>query len=261
MSPHIVLTKQSRLKHISFVKTINSLFYNKIFYYVIGIMPVIVLRGINNNITNKLFLELVNFFKIDSNIKSDYLVDIVGINNLSKVATKDYIPVNWRLWAFDNIKSPSQLQVERVTVANDHDVLKNYSYMWYFPFLYDRINLSNEINYIFRSTRFNTDICIKILLPETTSWISISKLFQGAFWAEREVWDLCGIPFKQHNDLRRILTDYGFIGHPLKKDFPISGYVELRYDENKKRLVTEPVTVTQDFRVFEYTYTWSAKKI
>jgi NADH:ubiquinone oxidoreductase subunit C len=61
--------------------------------------------------------------------------------------------------------------------------------------------------------------------------------------------------------LRRILTDYGFIGHPLKKDFPISGYVELRYDENKKRLVTEPVTVTQDFRVFEYTYTWSAKKI
>lgn len=94
MSPHIVLTKQSRLKHISFVKTINSLFYNKIFYYVIGIMPVIVLRGINNNITNKLFIELVNFFKIDSNIKSDYLVDIVGINNLSKVATKDYIPVN-----------------------------------------------------------------------------------------------------------------------------------------------------------------------
>ena len=77
-------------------------------------------------------------------------------------------------------------------------------------------------------------------------------LFSAAGWFEREVWDLYGVFFAEHPDLRRILTDYGFEGHPLRKDFPLTGYVELRYDEEQKRVVYEPVKLAQDFRSFDF---------
>jgi NADH-quinone oxidoreductase subunit C len=85
---------------------------------------------------------------------------------------------------------------------------------------------------------------------------SIHKLWPVATWFEREAWDLFGITFADQPDLRRILTDYGFSGHPLRKDFPLTGYVEVRYDEDQKRVVNEPVTLTQDFRNFDFVSPW-----
>ena len=85
---------------------------------------------------------------------------------------------------------------------------------------------------------------------------SASGLYSAAGWFEREAWDLFGIYFADHADLRRILTDYGFEGHPMRKDFPLTGYVELRYDEEQKRVVYDKVKLTQDFRSFDFLSPW-----
>ena len=85
---------------------------------------------------------------------------------------------------------------------------------------------------------------------------STVDIFYNANWWEREIWDLYGIYFNKHPDLRRILTDYGFEGYPMRKDFPLSGYVELRYSQNKKRIIVEPLELTQDFRYFNFETPW-----
>ena len=88
---------------------------------------------------------------------------------------------------------------------------------------------------------------------------SVAHIFSSANWYEREVWDMFGIYFEGHPDLRRILTDYGFQGHPQRKDFPLSGFVECRYDPSKKRVVTEPLELTQEFRQFDALSPWTSK--
>ena len=88
---------------------------------------------------------------------------------------------------------------------------------------------------------------------------SITSIYKVAGWFEREIWDLFGIYFSNHNDLRRILTDYGFKGHPLRKDFPLTGYTELRYFYNEKRIIVDEVTLTQDFKNFYFKNTWGIK--
>ena len=103
---------------------------------------------------------------------------------------------------------------------------------------------------------FNARIRIKIFLDETVLVKSSTSLFINANWWEREIWDLYGIYFDQHPDLRRILTDYGFEGHPLRKDFPLSGYIEVKYDFLKKRVVLEPIKFSQEFRVFNFETPW-----
>ncbi|KAI1632704.1 NADH-ubiquinone oxidoreductase 30.4 kDa subunit-like protein [Biscogniauxia mediterranea] len=108
-----------------------------------------------------------------------------------------------------------------------------------------------EIVYNLLSVRHNARIRVKTYADEASPVPSITPLFDGANWYEREVYDMFGVFFVGHPDLRRIMTDYGFEGHPLRKDFPLTGYTEIRYDEEKKRVVTEPLEMTQAFRNFE----------
>ena len=97
---------------------------------------------------------------------------------------------------------------------------------------------------------------VKIFLNDSTSVPSLTKIYHSAGWYEREVWDMYGITFSGNSDLRRILTDYGFDGHPLRKDFPLSGFVEVRYDENKKKVAYSKVKLTQDYRNFDFLSPW-----
>lgn len=113
-----------------------------------------------------------------------------------------------------------------------------------------------DVVYNLLSFKHNTRIRVKVRTDENTPVDSVVSLFNSAHWFEREAWDMYGIYFNNNPDLRRILTDYGFEGHPLRKDFPLTGYVELRYDEELRRVVYEPVKLTQDFRAFDYTSPW-----
>lgn len=113
-----------------------------------------------------------------------------------------------------------------------------------------------EIVYNLLSLSHNQRIRVKASTDENTPVPSVVPMFSAAGWFEREVWDMFGVFFTDHPDLRRMLTDYGFEGHPLRKDFPLTGYVEVRYDEEQKRVVYEPVTLTQDFRSFDFMSPW-----
>ena len=113
-----------------------------------------------------------------------------------------------------------------------------------------------EVVYNLLSIKHNQRARVKLSTDEDTPVPSIVPVFSAANWMERETWDMYGVFFDGHPDLRRILTDYGFEGHPLRKDFPLSGYVECRYDEDQKRVVYEPVSLTQDFRTFDFLSPW-----
>ncbi len=113
-----------------------------------------------------------------------------------------------------------------------------------------------EVVYNLLSLSHNQRIRVKIAADEETPVPSVSGVFSAAGWYERETWDLYGIYFSDHPDLRRLLTDYGFEGHPLRKDFPLTGHVEVRYDEAQKRVVYDPVKLTQEFRNFDFMSPW-----
>merc|ERR1712018_310783 len=113
-----------------------------------------------------------------------------------------------------------------------------------------------EIIYNLLSLRYNARCRVKTYTDELTPFDSCDGIFKAANWYEREIWDMYGVYFANHPDLRRILTDYGFEGHPQRRDFPLSGYVELRYDDEVKRVVAEPVELQQEFRKFDYSTPW-----
>jgi NADH-quinone oxidoreductase subunit C len=113
-----------------------------------------------------------------------------------------------------------------------------------------------DVVYHLLSPRQNVRIRIKAEIDEATPVASINGVFPAANWFEREIYDLYGIIFTGHPDLRRLLTDYGFEGHPLRKDFPLTGFVEVRYDDEQKRVVYEPVRLTQEFRNFDFLSPW-----
>ncbi|HAT84950.1 NADH-quinone oxidoreductase subunit C [Cohaesibacter gelatinilyticus] len=113
-----------------------------------------------------------------------------------------------------------------------------------------------DVVYHLLSPKQNVRIRVKVTTDETTQVDSICDVFAGANWFERETYDMYGILFAGHPDLRRLLTDYGFDGHPLRKDFPLTGYYEVRYDDEKKRVVYEPVKLAQEFRSFDFLSPW-----
>lgn len=114
-----------------------------------------------------------------------------------------------------------------------------------------------EVVYELLSVASNTRIRVKTSVDEFNGVPSACSIFNNAGWAERETWDLYGIYFKDHPDLRRILTDYGFEGYPLRKDFPLSGFTEVRYDETTKRVIYEPLEMPQEFRSFDLQTPWN----
>ena len=125
-----------------------------------------------------------------------------------------------------------------------------------YPEKYNRF----KIVYLFLSHENNLRILLNINIEEKTSVPSISKIFPSANWMEREVFDMYGISFKDHPDLRKILTDYGFEGYPLRKDFPLTGHTEVRYSEDKKKVISEPVKLDQEYRDFDFESPWEGTK-
>ena len=119
----------------------------------------------------------------------------------------------------------------------------------------ERVNRFDVV-YNLLSLAQNMRIRVKVESVEESPVPSVTSVFSAANWYERETWDLYGIAFSDHPDLRRIMTDYGFEGHPLRKDFPLTGYVEVRYDDEQKRVVYEPVKLTQEFRNFDFLSPW-----
>jgi NADH-quinone oxidoreductase subunit C len=113
-----------------------------------------------------------------------------------------------------------------------------------------------DVVYHLLSPKHNVRVRVKIEVDETTPVASIIEVFPGTDWFEREAYDLYGVVFTGHPDMRRLLTDYGFDGHPLRKDFPLSGFVEVRYDDQEKRVVYEPVRLNQEFRKFDFLSPW-----
>lgn len=113
-----------------------------------------------------------------------------------------------------------------------------------------------ELVYNLLSLRYNARVRVKTYTDELSPVDSCCEVFKAANWYEREIWDMYGVFFANHPDLRRILTDYGFEGHPFRKDFPLSGYVEVRYDDEQKRVVVEPLELAQEFRRFELEAPW-----
>tara|TARA_B100000029_G_C17437931_1_gene910410 strand:+ start:362 stop:952 length:591 start_codon:yes stop_codon:yes gene_type:complete len=117
-----------------------------------------------------------------------------------------------------------------------------------------------KLVYLFLSHEFNQRILIDYQINENEVVKSLTSVFPSANWMEREVFDMYGINFKDHPDLRRILTDYGFVGHPLRKDFPLTGHNEVRYSEDKKKVIYEKVKLEQNYRNFDYESPWEGTK-
>lgn len=114
-----------------------------------------------------------------------------------------------------------------------------------------------ELTYVLLSTKRNLRIYLRVHTDERGVIPSLTPIFANANWLEREIWDMYGIPFSGHPDLRRILTDYGFFGHPLRKDFPLTGFFEIRYDDTSRRIVSESLNLLQELRLFSFGMPWT----
>ncbi len=170
--------------------------------------------------------------------------DLVPVMSYSIINNEQSITVSHKnlMFALTLLKKHINYKYNLLTCISGIDLLQD---KYRFGVVYELLSLTYE-----------SRVRVKTLINEVTFVESCIPLFRNANWWEREVWDLFGIYFQNHPDLRRILTDYGFEGYPLRKDFPLSGYVEVRYDHIKKRVVVDPIEFTQEFRMFQYETPW-----
>ncbi len=117
-------------------------------------------------------------------------------------------------------------------------------------------SLRFEIVLLLLSSSWNSRLKIRLFTNELMSLLTITHLYKIAFWQEREIWDMFGVLFQNHSDLRRILTDYGFLGHPLRKDFPLTGFLEIFFDDFKRNIITAPVSLAQEYRFYIFKNPW-----
>jgi NADH dehydrogenase (ubiquinone) Fe-S protein 3 len=186
---------------------------------------------------------------LNKKLNSNGIEKLVPVISYSILNNENIIVVDSKnlLFVLNCLKNHLNTQYHLLTSISGVDLLTT---KYRFCVVYDLLSIT-----------FNSRLRVKIFVNEITYINSILTVFINADWWEREVWDMYGIYFKKHSDLRRILTDYGFEGFPLRKDFPLSGYVEVRYDNSKKRIVVEPIELTQEFRLFVYETPWSKSKI
>ena len=193
---------------------------------------------------------------------------------------KNYNDINWYFIYYIILmlgKYIKKVQLKKgeynLYLRNEQDIEKVLFFLKYninsqFKLLMDICGIDNmqkynnrfEISYNILSVKYWSRMHVKIHVDEFRPVNSVMKIFKSANWYEREIWDMFGIFFKNHKDLRRILTDYGFEGFPLRKDFPQTGYVELRYNNDYKHLIYEPVELSQDFRSFDFLSPWNQIK-
>jgi NADH/F420H2 dehydrogenase subunit C len=146
------------------------------------------------------------------------------------------------LFFFNCLKKHISYRYQLLSYIAGVDLL---GYKYRFSIIYDVLSLT-----------YNVRLRIKVYLNEVEAISSLTSIYINANWWEREIWDLFGVYFENHPDLRKILTDYGFEGYPLRKDFPLYGYLDLRYDEVKKQIVVEPIELSQNFRSFVFETLW-----
>lgn len=189
---------------------------------------------------------------ISSNIKSH---QIKFINNLKKI-----LPV---ILSYNYDRNTLNIVVDSkdlffvLTVLNLHSTLQYKLLTSITGVDYPDRKKRFEVIYELLSVRYNSRIRVKVLVNEVTPVKSVYSIFPAATWWEREIWDLFGVFFDSNHEIKRILTDYGFDGHPLRKDFPLSGYVESRYNDKIKRIVSEPLEHAQHFRSFDFSSGWA----
>ncbi len=196
--------------------------------------------------------------KLVKNTKQENLMSNI-MASLNSVLDNKY-SLNFKYNSFELLIDKESL-LKVVKLIRDSDKLKFNQLIDITAVDYPNKKNRFEMVYVFLSINNNARLILKCNLDDNNTIDSLSALFSAANWYEREVWDLFGITFTDHPDLRRLLTDYGFIGFPLRKDFPLSGNVEVRYDVNTKKVVYEPVKLTQSFRNFDFESPWEGDNI
>ena len=180
-------------------------------------------KKINSELTTKINTSKVNHSQIFLNIDSEDLVDVILF--------------------LKNNENTKFRQLIDITAVD-----------------YPQSDKRFKLVYLFLSHEYNSRLVLETFINEDEVVPTITKIYPAANWMEREVFDMYGVNFKDHPDLRRILTDYGFEGHPLRKDFPLTGHNEVRYSEGQKKVISEPVKLEQNYRNFDYESPWEGTK-
>jgi len=189
-------------------------------------------------LTNNLFLLLISFAK--------YLQSSCSLFILTIAINKDLL----------EITTSKRYLLFLLKFMKGHMLIKGSTLIDYTVVDYPGKKLRFEVILLILSLFWNFRFKIRLFTNELLSLESITHLYKIAFWQEREIWDMFGILFQNHTDLRRILTDYGFLGHPLRKDFPLTGYNELFFDDFKRHIITAPVSLAQEYRFYEFNNPW-----